>query len=538
MNAPLVLVLDDEPGITLLCQRLLTRNGFDVVAFTQPRQAIEALKTRRFDLLLVDIRMPEVDGFDVIAHAQRLQPDLAVLVMTGFGTVETAIRALRQGVDGLILKPFEGGEELVQAARQALVDKQNKRAAARIQTLRPLFAVTEALFSETDPHRLVDLILSAICDHVQCSRAAYYQEESGAWKCLGGRGTPIVSPEALVGVLGREDPLFESAIRLPVEGRSDPPVHEFLKQHDLASALFVPVRRREGRSLLFAGREDGQSPFHEADLELLQILGRQAVAAMENARLYAELREYVRRMEEAQQALVQAEKMAAMGRLSASIAHEINNPLQSVQNCLHLAGREDLPAERRQEYFRLAQLELERLQTTVKRMLDFYRPTRVAFQAVNVVALLQHVLGLVSKQLEERGIQVSTEWPDKVPAVRAVSGQIQQVFLNLILNAYDAMPSGGRLRITVRRKRDEVEILFADSGAGIPPGQERQIFEPFFSTKEGGTGLGLTVSYHIVTAHGGRLELVSTAAGLGACFCVAFPIAGGKDDQADDFDRG
>ena len=130
MNTPIVLIVDDEVGIVKLCERLLTRAGFRVSAFTKPQQAMNYLRGERVDLLLVDIRMPEVDGFSVVAFAKEHQPDIATLVMTGFGTVETAIKALRRGVDGLILKPFEKGEELVEAARQALVDSQRKRDAA------------------------------------------------------------------------------------------------------------------------------------------------------------------------------------------------------------------------------------------------------------------------------------------------------------------------------------------------------------------------------------------------------------------------
>ncbi len=99
-----ILVVDDEPGIALLCKRMLVRAGYLVTSLTDPRAAAEWLKDNKADLLLVDIRMPEVDGFEVIEAARKLQPDLAILVMTGFGTVETAIRALRQGVDGLLLK--------------------------------------------------------------------------------------------------------------------------------------------------------------------------------------------------------------------------------------------------------------------------------------------------------------------------------------------------------------------------------------------------------------------------------------------------
>lgn len=528
MDKPLVLVLDDEPGITLLCKRLLTRAGFDVVAFTEPRKAMEELTRRRFDLLLVDIRMPDVDGFGVIAHAQQAQPDLAVLVMTGFGTVETAIRALRQGVDGLLLKPFEKGDEFLSAVRQALADKQKKLDAARIQTLRPLFSVTESLFAETDPHHLLSLILSAVTAQLSCAHAAYYQldTEQARLSPLAERGIlPFDVNEdppspLLVMTAGLESPLVVNA-----QGPGEPALQSAMRRRGLATVMFVPINRPSARNLLYAGREAGQPPFRQADLEMFQILARQAVIAMENARLYAELRDYVRRVEDSQQALLQAEKMAAAGRLTASIAHEINNPLQAVQNCIHLAGRADLPPEKRAEYFELARSELDRLRTTVQRMLDFYRPNAISPQAVNLSELLTHVLGLMWKQLEERAIRVQVDVPADLPSVNAVSSQMQQVFINLILNAYDAMPNGGELQITARAARDGVEILFQDSGPGVPLEESRNIFEPFVSTKEGGTGLGLTVSYNIVTAHGGTLDLIPGRES-GACFRVFIPSGG------------
>ena len=150
METPIVFVVDDEPGIALLCNRLLTRAGYKVETQTNPREAISFLKENKIDLLLVDIRMPEVDGFEVIQHAQRLQPDAAMLIMTGHGTVETAIRALRQGVDGLILKPFSKGSELVDAVKLALADSQQKRDAARFfQLPNPCFLKRAASLCST-----------------------------------------------------------------------------------------------------------------------------------------------------------------------------------------------------------------------------------------------------------------------------------------------------------------------------------------------------------------------------------------------------
>jgi signal transduction histidine kinase len=207
--------------------------------------------------------------------------------------------------------------------------------------------------------------------------------------------------------------------------------------------------------------------------------------------------------------------------MTASIAHELNNPLQAVQNCLHLAARTDLPPKTRQKYFEMTQSELERLMNTVQRMLDFYSPN-VAPQPVEVVDLLDHVVRLMSSQLHKRGIRVTTSWPSSLPKVMAVSSQIQQVFINLILNAFDAMPDGGELLIGVSRVEIGVEISFSDTGPGVPLDVRDSIFEPFFSTKQGGTGLGLSVSYGIISAHGGRLEL-DPAYTSGARFCITLP---------------
>jgi len=524
MDTPFVLVVDDEPGIALLCRRLLLRAGYKVETYTDPRQAISYLKENKIDLLLVDIRMPEVDGFEVIQHAQRLQPDAAMLIMTGQGTVETAIRALRQGVDGLILKPFGNGSELVDSVKLALADSQQKKDAARIEALRPLFAVTESLLSETRREPLLDLIISAICVHLQCAHAACYQQniENRDFSLLAFRG--MEPPKTFFDLISRVD---SSATPLLINssGFGDPALKALLTSLKLGAAILVPILRPNLRMVLIAAREVNGSPFRESELELFQILSRQAAAALENSRLYAEQLDYVRKVEESQKALLQAEKMASAGRLSASIAHEVNNPLQAVQNCLHLAGREDLPAEKRKEYFDLARTELERLTITVRRMLDFYRPSVSASEKVDIAEMLQFILNLMSKQLSEANVKIVVDVLGTIPVIRAVGGQMQQVFINLILNAMDAMPDGGVLKITTREVKDSLEIIFQDQGMGIPLEKQSNIFEPFFSTKDGGTGLGLTVSYNIITTHGGILELINDR-GPGACFRIILPIGG------------
>jgi signal transduction histidine kinase/CheY-like chemotaxis protein len=524
MESVSVLVVDDEPGIALLCNRVLTRAGYDVLSETNPHKAIEYLQHTRVDLLLVDIRMPEVDGFDVISRAKRAQPDIAVLVMTGFGTVETAIRALRQGVDGLLLKPFEKGDELVSSVEQALNDNRRKRETARAQALRPLFDATEKLFSETDTQTLYDLIVNTICEYLQCTNAAYYQIKEGRVSVIAKRGRtlPVDKANFATHLLSRVD-ADGNPIIVNATGPGEEEAQSLLADLKLGAVVLIPITRSGMRAVLFAARDAGVAPFRGADLELFHILANQSLVALENARLYADLRAYVRKVEESQEALLRSEKMAAAGRLTASIAHEVNNPLQSVLNCLHLAGREDVPAEKRKEYFDMARVELERLMKTMQRMLDFYRPGSNKMESVDILDLLNHVISLTSQQLGQRHIELITELPKSLPAIFAVNSQIQQIFFNLILNAFDIMPGGGTLTIRAKSVENGVEIQFEDSGPGISEELRNNIFEPFFSTKDGGTGLGLTVSYNIVTAHGGTLDLIE-GSGTGACFRLFLPM--------------
>ena len=525
MEAPLIYIVDDEPGIALLCERVLSRAGYRAVTETNPRKAMVYFEDNPIDLLLVDIRMPEVDGFEVIQHIQRWQPDAAILIMTGHGTVDTAIQALRQGVDGLILKPFKQSSELVDAVKLAFTDNQKKRDAARTQTLRPLFTVTEALVSEVRRAPLLDLIIKAVTNQLNCSQTACYQKQKDGseFSRIASKNTPESKTLLdLISHAGNSD----SPILINATGPGEASLKSLLTDLELGSAILVPVHHPSLSTVFYAARTVEDPTFRESDLEMFQILAGQSATALENSRLYAEQLEYIRQIENSQKALIQAEKMAAVGRLSASIAHELNNPLQGVQNCLHLAGREDLPEEKRKEYFDLARSELERLMETSRRMLDFYRPNASTQTQVNIVDLLEYVLSLMYKQMAEAKVTIVKDIREDLPLITAVGSQIQQVFINLILNAADAMlPEGGELRITARTWEDHIELLFQDSGKGISNKEQANIFEPFFSTKDGGTGLGLTVSYNIITAHGGSLELLPDRA-PGACFRILLPTGG------------
>jgi signal transduction histidine kinase len=262
------------------------------------------------------------------------------------------------------------------------------------------------------------------------------------------------------------------------------------------------------------------------DETLLNALAASVAVAIDNARLYQELAESARALERSHAQLVQSEKLAATGRLALSLAHEINNPLQAVANCLHLSLEPGLSEERRREFLLMARDEVDRLSTLIQRMLEFYRPSPGDRTASDVNKSVQRVLALAEGKLRRNNVVVETDLNTELPDVRIAVDQVTQVFLNLVVNAAEALTDGGQLIIASRMDAsgDWVEVTFADTGPGIPIDVLPHIFEPFFTTKATGSGLGLAVSYSIIERHGGLLT-VSSRPGEGTTFSVRLPVA-------------
>jgi signal transduction histidine kinase len=296
------------------------------------------------------------------------------------------------------------------------------------------------------------------------------------------------------------------------------------------SILCVPLVIRDHviGAIELVNKLDGK--FTQEDLELLNSMAATIAIALENARLYTELAEFARELERSQAQLVKAEKLAATGRLAASLAHEINNPLQAIQNCLHLVTqRRSLDENKRQMYLSMAQEEVQRLIDLVQRMLDFYRPSTESKGPVDVQEVLDDVLSLAGKRIQHGKIVVHRDAYDPLPPVLGIANQLKQVFLNITINAVEAMPDGGDLYVDSvwDEQRGEVGVSFTDSGDGIPLAELANIFDPFYTSKPKGTGLGLSVSHGIIERHGGRIDVRSDV-GKGSTFTVHLPAQSSK----------
>jgi two-component system NtrC family sensor kinase len=219
--------------------------------------------------------------------------------------------------------------------------------------------------------------------------------------------------------------------------------------------------------------------------------------------------------------LIQSEKLAGVGKLAAGVAHEINNPLTCVLTNSSLL-MEDLPSgDARREDLQTIVNETLRCRKIVKGLLDFARQTKPQRQALDLNKVAEDVLALVRNQASFQNITVQTELDPKIPSVLADADQMRQVVMNILLNAVDAMPQGGALRIrsSFEPKPNQVMLRISDTGSGIPIEIQDKLFEPFFTTKTNGTGLGLAVAYGIMERHKGALK-VESAPGYGTTMTV------------------
>jgi PAS domain S-box-containing protein len=223
--------------------------------------------------------------------------------------------------------------------------------------------------------------------------------------------------------------------------------------------------------------------------------------------------------------LLLSERLAAVGRFAAGLAHEINSPLQAICNNLELVLDFDLQPGERQGYLDIVRQEIEGLVEITQRALGFAQPGDGTRYPVKVADLVKRALELVDRQLRQAHVQATTDFPADLPHVLVAPKQIGQVLLNLITNAVESMPEGGHLRMSARVDGDMVALAVSDDGPPIPSEHFDRIFESFFTTKPEGTGLGLAISYRIVSQHGGTIRVENLRGDRGVVFTVTLPMA-------------
>jgi two-component system NtrC family sensor kinase len=234
-------------------------------------------------------------------------------------------------------------------------------------------------------------------------------------------------------------------------------------------------------------------------------------------------------LKERQEQLIQSEKMAALGQLSAGIAHEIRTPLTSIKIFVQSLEKEMELDENQREDFRIIRKEIERMNENISRVLNFARPEEPLFQRIRIAPLVKDAINLVAPKLKDAGIRVDISLSDGEVPLEGDPNQLTQVLLNLFLNAIEAMPQGGTLTVLANiqvipnSSEASLQLVIRDTGQGVSEKDRPHIFAPFFTTKRGGTGLGLSIVSSIIQKHNGRIE-VETESGKGSSFVLYLPV--------------
>ena len=293
----------------------------------------------------------------------------------------------------------------------------------------------------------------------------------------------------------------------------------------LEAEISVPILSKDRLiGILNLGHKEEKEIYSSEDLELLSTLANQAAIAIENARLYENLKQ-------SQDTLRRADRLSSLGLLTAGLAHEIRNPLVAIRTFTQLLPERYNDAEFREGFQGLALKEVDRICGLINDLLSFARPSRPNVAEENMNDVVDGIARILETEAKEKGVEITRDFGPNLPRVWIDREQMKQVFMNLILNAIQAMREGGSILLSTRlNSRNDarhpgqfVQVEIRDTGVGIPPENLDHIFDPFFTSKDEGSGLGLSISHQIVQEHGGYVT-VESKVGVGTTFCINLPI--------------
>jgi two-component system, NtrC family, sensor histidine kinase HydH len=285
------------------------------------------------------------------------------------------------------------------------------------------------------------------------------------------------------------------------------------------SVVLAVIGEEQLLGMLVLRDERLREAYSSEEIELFRGVAASIGVTLQNSQVYERMKE--------------RDRLAALGQMAAGLAHEIRNPLGSIKGAaqfLQPTGSQPADATGTREFLGIIVEEVDRLNKIVSQFLDYARPYRGDQNPLDVNDVVRKTLHLIDKE-RSAGVDISTSFIEGLPQVRADAQQMRQVFLNLTFNALEAMPQGGKLHVSTSLRRSTrrgaaaafLEIRFRDTGVGIPPADQRNLFIPFFTTKERGTGLGLSISQRIIENHGGTIE-VRSQTGAGSTFSVLLPV--------------
>lgn len=530
-----ILIVEDEPDIRDMCARALAMEGYRVTGAANAAEALQIAQKQEFDLLLTDIRMPGMSGLQTYRAIQQLRPDIVGVVITAYGSVETAIEALKLGMQDFILKPFSL-EELRAAISRALEKKRLERENARLKALIPLLQLSQTFMAVTDLNILLEQVLHIAVQETAAKLAVLMLQDDISSNWVVSAAMRDDHPEPFIHVHRLSKPMIQRVVQ---SGRavlwqaesSEEPFFAHVAgdaAQAVKSAVALPlIVQGSTIGILALGKESTELAFSQSDVELLSVLASQAATAIQNARLFTRLRNAY-------------DKLSALDHLKSEfiniVAHELRTPLAEIIAYMALLEKQ-IPAD--DPYWSGIARATNRLNTLTSNItnLKFLEAGQAELQCaeLSLPSLIHEIIEELGPLAASKGQSLHLAIADNFPPVYVDGAKIKVVLRNLVSNAIKFTPQGGEIRIAAEVDEPGIRIAVQDTGVGIPKEEWEWIFKPFYqlesslSREHGGIGIGLALAKSLVELHGGRIW-VESEVGKGSTFyftlphCVRYPM--------------
>ncbi|MFQ5498469.1 MAG: response regulator [Candidatus Zixiibacteriota bacterium] len=540
-----ILVVDDEDIVISLVRDALEDDGYEVETASCGHDALQMAELEPFDLLITDIRMPEMSGIELAGKARDRHSDTAVIFMTGYADLNSAKEAIKHGAVAYILKPFELNE-IRQAVRNAIHAIEQKKERTSAEQLDSLTGMSQVLLSTDDRKSLIPYTLQFVMMHCKARGGAMisWDKERTEVRLVTVTGDSVTEkelPPQMLGVLPEnagsslpaEPLLMRSLDEYPFcsencleEWRNSIP--DWLEQDE--SMVVAPVRRASQiYGLLMVGPYSEPSQVRESHMKFITLTAGQLAMSLENLRLLEDAKNAYDRLKALQDETIELEKMATRGEMSAEIGHELNNFLAVVAGNLSLLESRISNNDTNDigRFVRTAIETVDKIRVFTTNLMDLRQVTSTK-ETVLFDRLLADVLDFLKPQKRFHGVNTTVNVNTRDISFQANPIQIQQLLYNLFNNAADATRDRDDRQITVSLEQNAQGTAFTftirDNGVGIKPALLKKAFSEKFTTKKDGHGYGLMVCKRIIDSHGGQLHIDSES-NVGTVISIDFPMA-------------
>jgi signal transduction histidine kinase len=514
---PYILIVDDEPSVLLTVAAILQQEGYAVDAVPDGTAAIANIGSRHYDLVLTDLKMPGIDGLQVLEEVRKRSPKTVTVMMTGYGSVDTALEALQRGAYEYLLKPTEV-EDLKAAVRRSLERK-------RLSEIDTLYRVSRMSSSSLDPAQIAQEVTQA---------AREVLGTSGAELVDFAGGTSAAGAHQLRGVLdgtGISERLAKGETVTLAEAPEG--VRQWAGKNGIASLVLTPGIANQKLACALCVWNTQPFDFHASAQRFLSGLAGQSALALSHAAIFAELQ---RNNEQLAAANAKLRELDHLKSQFLSVAtHELRTPLSIIlgYNSMLSESLADRLDEPEQETLRESVAACKRLIRLVNSMLDITQiesgKMRMNFEVSDLRRIVTGVAALFQQEARSKQIHIGVELPQRLPRLVMDAERIEQVLVNLLGNALKFTPKGGAVTISVRQQEGGVQVAVSDTGIGIAAEDKARIFDEFAQVRRQvanrqreGSGLGLAIARRIVEAHHGALE-VESQPGCGSTFRFSIP---------------